>query len=100
MLAARSIIVSHQTIRMWAEKFGLCFAKTIRRHSAGRLGGKSHLDEVVVTIHGKKHWLWHAVDQDGPVLDVLIESRRNAKAAKRLMRKRLKGQGFNEQLLS
>ena len=93
MLAARGIIVTHQTIRTWAEKFGRHFANEIRRRSAGRLGDKWHLDEVVVTIAGTKHWLWRAVDQDGFVLDVLVQSRRNAKAARRLMRKLLKGQG-------
>ena len=93
MLAARGIIVTHQTIRTWAEKFGRHFANQIRRRSAGRLGDKWHLDEVVVSVAGTKHWLWRAVDQDGFVLDVLVQSRRNAKAARRLMRKLLKGQG-------
>ncbi len=93
MLAARGIIVSHQTVRLWAEKFGRAFASEIRRRSAGRLGDKRHLDEAVVLIRGKKHWLWRAVDQNGFVLEVLVQSRRNAKAAKRLMRKLLKGQG-------
>jgi putative transposase len=91
MLAARGIIVSHQTVRLWAEKFGRAFASELRRRSASRLGDKWHLDEVVVSI-GKKHWPWRAVDQDGFVLDVLVQSRRNAKAAKRLMRKLLKSQ--------
>lgn len=85
MLAARGIIVTHQTIRTWAEKFGRHFAKKIKRRSAGRLGDKWHLDEVVVSIGGKQHWLWRAVDQNGFVLDVLVQSRRNAKAAKRLI---------------
>ena len=93
MLAARGIVVTHQTIRTWAEKFGRHFANEIRRRSAGRLGDKWHLDEVVVSIAGTKHWLGRAVDQDGFVLDVLVQSRRNAKAARRLMRKLLKGQG-------
>ena len=55
ILAARGIIVSHQTVRLWAEKFGRQFANDIRRRSAGRLGGKWYLDEVVITIGGKKH---------------------------------------------
>jgi putative transposase len=93
MLAARGIIVSHQTVRLWAEKFGRLFANDIRRRSAGRLGDKWHLDEVVIIIGGKKHWLWRAVDHHGFVLDVLVQSRRDARAAKRLMRKLLKGQG-------
>ncbi|MBB3454316.1 putative transposase [Rhizobium sp. BK313] len=84
MLAARGIIVSHQTVRLWAEKFGRAFASEIRRRSAGRLGDKWHLHEADVSIRGKKHWLWRAVDQNGFVLEVLVQSRRNAKAAKRL----------------
>lgn len=80
MFAARGIIVSHQTISLWAEKFGRHFAKDIRKRSAGRLADKWHLDEVVLTIRDKKHWLWRAVDQNGFVLDVLVQSRRNAKA--------------------
>lgn len=90
---ARGIIVSHHTVRLWAEKFGRNFAKQIRRRSSGRLGDKWHLDEAVISFRGKKNWLWRAVDQDGFVLEVLVQSRRNAKAAKRLMRKLLKGQG-------
>jgi putative transposase len=71
-------------------KFGPTFAKEIRRPSTGKFGDKRHLDEVVIEIRGKKHWLWRAVDQDGFVLDVLVQSCRNAKAAKRLLRKLLK----------
>ncbi len=93
LLAARGIIVSHQTVRLWVEKFGRHFANEIRHRSAGKLGDKWYLDEVVISIGGKKHWLWRAVDQDGFVLDVLVQSRRNTKAAKCLMRKLLKGQG-------
>jgi putative transposase len=74
-------------------KFGRHFAKAIKRRSAGQLGDKWHLDEMVVTVAGKKQWLWRAVDQNGFVLDVLVQSRRNAKAARRLMRKLLKKQG-------
>lgn len=79
MLAARGIIVSHQTVRLWAEKFGRTFADEIRRRSAGRLGDKWHLDEAVVSIRGKKHWFWRAVDQDGFVMEVLVQNHRNAK---------------------
>ncbi|PYE43299.1 putative transposase [Rhizobium sp. PP-F2F-G20b] len=99
LLAARGITVSHQTVRLWAEKFGRRFANEIRRRSAGKLGDKWYLDEVVISIGGKKHWLWRAVDQDGFVLDVLVQSRRNAKAAKRLMRKILKGQGRSPRVM-
>lgn len=92
LLAARGIVVSHQTVQLWAEKFGRDFAREIRRRTAGQLVDKWHLDEVVNPIGGKKLWLWRAVDQNGFVLDVLVQSRRNTKAAKRLMRKLLKGQ--------
>jgi len=93
MLAARGIIVTHQTIRTWAEKFGRHFANEIRRRSAGRLGDKWHLDEVVVSVAGTKHWLWRAVDQDGDVIDILVQPRRDRRAAERFFRKLLKGQG-------
>ncbi len=92
MLAARGIIISHETVRQWARKFGQAFANQIR-HRLPCAGDKWHLDEVVITIAGKKHWLWRAVDQDGIVLDVLVQGRRNKRAAKRLLRKLLKRQG-------
>jgi len=63
------------------------------------LGDKWYLDEVVISIGGKKHWLWRAVDQDGFVLDVLVQSRRNTKADKRLMRKLLKGQDHSPRVM-
>ena len=91
MLAARGLIVSHETVRQWALKFGQAFANQIRRRLPGA-GDKWHLDEVVITIAGKKHWLWRAVDQHGFVLDALVQSRRDRKAAKRLLRKLLKKQ--------
>ena len=75
MLAARGISVTYETIRQWSVKFGREFANRIRRR-APRCGDKWHLDEVVITIAGKMHWLWRAVDQDGFVLDVLVQSRR------------------------
>jgi putative transposase len=92
MLAARGILVSHETVRQWALKFGQSVAKQIRRRLPAP-GDKWHLDEVVISIAGQKHWLWRAVDQHGTVLDILVQSRRNAKAAKRLLRKLLKKQG-------
>jgi putative transposase len=91
MLAARGILVSHETVRQWALKFGQSFANQIRRRLPAS-GDKWHLDEVAISIAGKKYWLWRAVDQHGAVLDILIQSRRNAKAAKRLLRKLLKKQ--------
>src|ERR1051325_4718877 len=64
MLAARGVIVSHETVWQWAMKFGQAFANQIRRRLP-RPGDKWHLDEVVLKIAGKKHWVWRAVDQDG-----------------------------------
>jgi putative transposase len=91
MLAARGILVSHETVRQWALKFGQAFANRIRRRLPCA-GDKWHLDEVGITITGKRHWLWRSVDQDGIVLNVLVRSRRDQHAAKRLLRKLLKKQ--------
>jgi putative transposase len=91
MLAARGIVVSHETVRQWALKFGQAFANRIRRRLP-RVGDKWHLDEVAIKIAGVKHWLWRAVDQTGIVLDVLVQSRRDKQAAERLFRKLLKKQ--------
>src|SRR5690242_18954910 len=91
MLAARVYIFSHETVRQWATSLGKDFANRIRRRLPGA-GDKWHLDEVAMKIAGKKHWLWRAVDQDGLVLDLLVQSRRDKRAAKRLLRKLLKRQ--------
>ena len=91
MLAARGILVSHETVRQWARKFGQDFANQIRRRLPCA-GDKWHLDEVCLMIGGTKHWLWRAVDQHGVVLDVLVQSRRDKRAATRLLRKLLKKQ--------
>ncbi|MBI0328543.1 IS6 family transposase [Burkholderia plantarii] len=92
MLAARGIELTYETVRCWATKFGLAIAKRMRS-TAPAGGDKWHIDEMVVVIRGVKHWLWHAVDQRGAVLDVLVQRQRNAAAAKRLMRKLLKHHG-------
>ena len=92
VLAARGLIVSHETVRRWALKFGQGFANEIRRRLP-RAGDEWHLDEVEIRIAGEKHRLWRAVDRDGLVLDVLVQSRRDKKAAERLLRKLLKKQG-------
>ena len=92
MLAFRGIEVSYETIRQWGLKFGQEFANIVRRRLP-RPGDKWHLDEVVIKIAGKTHYLWRAVDQHGVVLDVLVQRRRDRKAAKRLLRKLLKRQG-------
>src|SRR3954454_12913820 len=92
MLLERGIVVSYETVRRWALKFGPAYARRLRRKAPSRRD-IWHLDEVVVTIAGKKHWLWRAVDQDGYVLDEIVQTRRDTKAAKRLFRKLMKKQG-------
>jgi putative transposase len=88
LLAARGIIVSRETVRQWGLKFGQGFANQIRRRLPAA-GEKWRLDEVALTIVGVKHWLWRAVDQNGMVPHLLVRSRRDTKAAKRLLRKLL-----------
>jgi putative transposase len=92
MLLERGIVVSYETVRRWALKFGPDSARRLKRKTASR-HDIWHLDEVVVTIAGKRHWLWRAVDQDGYVLDEIVQSRRDTRAAKRLLRRLLKRQG-------
>src|SRR3984885_267457 len=89
MLVERGICVTYETVRQWGKKFGRSFADQIRRRAPAR-GDKWHLDEVVVTIAGEQHWLWRAVDQNGFVLDVLVQRRRDATAARRLLRRLLR----------
>ena len=93
LLAERGIDVSYETVRRWALKFGLDYARKLRR-SRPRADGRWHLDEMFVSINGKRMYLWRAVDGEGEVLDILIQSRRNKKAALKLMRKLLKKQGY------
>jgi putative transposase len=92
MLLERGIIVSYETVRRWARKFGLDYARRLKRKRPGRRD-IWHLDEVVITIAGQKHWLWRAVDQDGYVLDEIVQTRRDTTAAKRLLKRLLKKQG-------
>ena len=90
ILAARGVVVSYESIRDWSLRFGRLFANALKRRRP-RPGDKWFIDEVFLRIGGKQHYLWRAVDQDGHVLDILVQSRRNAKAAKRFFRKLLKG---------
>lgn len=92
LLAKRGIVVTYETIRQWCRKFGPEYARKLKRRQ-GRLGDVWHLDEVFVTIQGQRHYLWRAVDQDGDVIDILVQRHRDAHAARRFLRKLLKGQG-------
>jgi len=93
LLAERGLDVSYETIRRWFKKFGLPIAKNLR-HSRLAPSDHWHLDEMVIVIRGKKYWLWRAVDNEGEVLDFLVQPRRDAKAAIKLLRKLLKKQGI------
>lgn len=93
MLLERGIVVSCETIRRWGRKFGAAYASRLRRKTPSR-EDIWHLDEVVVTIGGRKHWLWRAVDQDGYVLDEIVQTRRDTEAAKRLLIRLLKKQAL------
>ena len=90
LMLARGVAVSYETIRQWCAKFGQAYANRLRRRQA-QPGDKWHLDEVFIRINGTIHYLWRAVDQHGNVLDILVQPRRNAVAAKKFFRKLLKG---------
>ena len=93
VLAERGIDISNETVRRWFLKFGRPIASNLRR-SRPRASARWHLDEMVIKIRGRKHWLWRAVDDEGEVLDFLVQPRRCAKSARRLLRKLLKKQGY------
>jgi transposase-like protein len=93
LLAERGLDVSYETVRRWVLKFGPLFAKELRRRRH-RPTSKWHLDEMAILIGGRQFWLWRAVDDQGEVLDLLVQRRRDAKAAAKLMRKLLRKQGF------
>ena len=92
LLAQRGVTVTYETIRQWCQRFGPVYARRLRRRR-GRLGDTWYLDEVFVTIQGRHQYLWRAVDEDGDVLDILVQSHRNRRAAVRFFRKLLKTQG-------
>src|SRR6267142_2189290 len=98
LLAERGLEVSYETVRRWVLKFGPRIARKLRRHRP-RPSDCWHLDEMVVRITGKRMYLWRAVDHEGEVLDMLVQRRRDSRAALRLMRKLLKKQGFAPKLL-
>ena len=91
ILAERGVEVSYESIRRWCLKFGPRYRRALKRREV-RLGDTWFADEVFVKIRGEQHYLWRAVDQDGDVLDILVQRRRDAKAAERFFRQILKGQ--------
>src|SRR5690242_2480791 len=98
LLAERGFDVSYETVRRWVLKFGPVIARPLRRRRP-RPSDQSHLDEMVVRIAGRRMYLWRAVDHEGEMLDMLVQRRRDGRAAPRLMRKLLKKQGFAPKLL-
>ena len=91
-LAQRGILVSYESIRLWCIKFGQRYDRRLKRRHQG-YGDTFYIDEVFVKINGKQHYLWRAVDQDGEVIDVFLQSLRDGAAAKRFFKRLLRGQG-------
>ena len=91
-LAEREIDVTYETVRLWVLKFGQAYAHRIRKRRPTAFD-HWYIDEVFVNIGGKQMYLWRAVDGEGEVLDVLVQKRRNKRAALKLMRKLLRNQG-------
>ncbi|MDV6278215.1 IS6 family transposase [Rhodococcus erythropolis] len=98
LMAERGVEVTYETIRTWCTRFGPEYARRLRRRQP-QTGDKWHLDEVFVKIRGVRKYLWRAVDQHGNVLDILIQSRRDGKAATRFFRTLLKKQGHTPRVL-
>ena len=98
LLAERGFEISYETVRRWVQKFGPVIARRLRRRRP-QPSKRWHLDEMVVRIAGKRMYLWRAVDHEGEVLDMLVQRRRDTRAALRLMRKLLKRHGFVPKLL-
>ncbi|MEH6550018.1 MAG: IS6 family transposase [Pseudomonadales bacterium] len=92
LLAERGITVSREAIRLWCIKFGSIYASRLKRKHRG-YGDTFFIDEVFVKIQGKQHYLWRAVDQDGEVVDVYLQEKRNGAAAKRFFRRLIKSHG-------
>ena len=99
MLAERGIEASYETVRCWALKFGQSFAQNLRRRRP-TVSGRWNLDEIVVRIGGKRMWLWRAVDDEGEVLDMPVQKRRNTDAALRLLRKLLRSQSVHPERIT
>ncbi len=92
LLLDRGVVVTYEAIRKWCRKFGQLYANQLRRRP--RPGDKWQMDEVCLTIKGEHHYLWRAVDQEGNVLDILVQRRRDKRAAKKFFRKLLKGLSY------
>ncbi len=98
LLVERGITVSHESIRLWCIKFGIKYARRLKRKHHG-YGDTLYLDEVFVKINGKQHYLWRAVDQDGEVVDVFLQAKRDGVAAKRFFRRLLLNCGSEPRMI-
>jgi len=92
LLAERGVKVSYEAIRLWCRKFGPLLASELRRRQTRRRGDKWFLDEVALTMNKRRCWLWRAVGQDGTVLDILVQGRRDQHAAERFLRRVLEAE--------
>jgi len=92
LLAERGVNVNYESIRLWCNKFGTEYAKRLKRKHRG-YGDTFFIDEVFVKINGKQHYLWRAVDQDGEVVDVYLQTKRDGTTAKRFLKRMLKSHG-------
>jgi len=99
MMAWRGVQLTYETVREWCCKFGPYFAEELRRRNKRRLGSKWHLDEVFLKIKGVRHYLWRAVDQNGAVIDILVQPKRDRFAAQRFFRKLLRRTGREPRLI-
>jgi transposase-like protein len=99
LLAQRGIEASREAVRCWVIKFGPQIAANLRRRRSPPTG-RWHLDEMVVRIRGRRMYLWRAVDDEGEVLDVLVQKRRNKAAALKLLRRLLKNQGIHPETIT
>lgn len=99
LLAQRGVEVSREAVRCWVNKFGPLIAANLRKRR-GPPTGRWHLDEMVVKIGGRRMYLWRAVDDEGEVLDVLVQKRRNKVAALKLLRKILRNQGIHPETIT
>ena len=99
LLAERGIARRHETIRRWCRRFGQAFADGVRQRRP-RPGDKWHCDEVHLKINWRTHWLWRAVDQEGLVLDMLVQQRRNKEAAEAYLRRLIEGQGYQPRVVN
>ena len=92
LLAERGVTVSREAIRLWCKKFGTIFTRRLKQKHRG-YGDTIYIDEVFVKINGKQHYLWRAVDQDGEIVDVYLQAKRDGDAAKRFFKRLLRSYG-------